>query len=403
MRYYLWIGSYMSPDIEKQMKEQIGYQKSSSILSQRNILKGIEKVVGETFDSIGAVVMHGWPIDRCLFIPRKVYEKENKKKDILVGYLNIIYLNKVMTNIQLKREVKRWVQMHSATDEIDVFIYEIRSACILAALYIKKRFPFVRLHLIVPDLPLFMDLHMNIFKRILKSFDWYQTKRCLKQIDDYFLYTSTMAQYLGLQNGQWMLMEGSFDNRNVFDLPIIENSKKNIIMYSGSINTRFGILNLIDAMKLLPDKFELWITGFGSDITQVKKAIQGRTNIKYYGYIEEQERVLQLQLQATALINMRDPREEASKYCFPSKLFEYMITGKPVLSCRLEGIPEEYFKYLLEMDSLMPEDIATAILRLDTFDKEYLYERGIAGRNFILNEKNNIIQASKMMKWLGII
>ena len=32
---------------------------------------------------------------------------------------------------------------------------------------------------------------------------------------------------------------------------------------------------------------------------------------------------------ATMIINMRDPKEEASKFCFPSKLFEYMLTGKP--------------------------------------------------------------------------
>ena len=47
-----------------------------------------------------------------------------------------------------------------------------------------------------------------------------------------------------------------------------------------------------------------------------------------------------------------------------SKLFEYMITGKPVLSFEIKGIPDEYWDYLIKMNSINHNDIAKAIMKV---------------------------------------
>ena len=99
------------------------------------------------------------------------------------------------------------------------------------------------------------------------------------------------------------------------------------------------------------------------------------------------------------LFRSRRPDEAASDYCFPSKLFEYMISENPVLSCRIGGIPDEYFDYLVEMKSTSPADIKEAILSVAGMSEEERVARGEKSKDFVLEEKSNISQARKMIEF----
>jgi glycosyltransferase involved in cell wall biosynthesis len=53
---------------------------------------------------------------------------------------------------------------------------------------------------------------------------------------------------------------------------------------------------------------------------------------------------------ADFMLNPRDPSWPGTPYSFPSKLLEYLTTGKPIISTRLPGIPAEYFEVLRPVD-----------------------------------------------------
>lgn len=400
MRKMLWIGSYVDTATEDYLKQTIAYKKPSTSLSQRNILEGLEQVSGQYFDCIGAVVLHGFPKDKKLWVPSVTFERPGGKTGCLAGFLNIMYLNKPLTACRLKSQVRKWIRQNRQCDGVDVFVYEARSACMQAAALVKKHIPNTRIHLIVPDLPCFMDLHMSPLKRKLKQWDWRRICRSLADMDDFILYTQTMAQRLGIQDRPWLRMEGSI--RVQPDSPVSDVAPADtcVVMYSGSINARFGILNLVEAMKLLGSGYALWITGMGPDAELVKSAAAQTENVRFYGFLPSQQAVMDMQAQATALINMRDPGEEASAYCFPSKLFEYMLTGRPVLSCRLGGIPEEYFEYLIEMQDISPEGIAESVRRLAAMTPQQRQNAGTKGREFVLQQKNHLAQAERIWTFI---
>ena len=71
-----------------------------------------------------------------------------------------------------------------------------------------------------------------------------------------------------------------------------------------------------------------------------------------------------------------------------------------MLSCRIGGIPEEYFKYLVEMKSTSPSDIKEAILSVAKMSEEERAALGKNARDFILTEKNNVAQASKILEFV---
>ena len=401
MRKLLWIGSYMDAQTEDYLKQTIQYRKPSTSLSQRNILDGIEHLLGQSFDCIGAVSLHGFPKDKAIVVPNIVVKRLDGSCCRLVGFLNLVYINKLFSATAMKRAAKQWAKQNHCNDGLDVFVYEVRSACLATAMLLKKMIPDTKIHLIVPDIPQYMDLHMNKVKRALKQLDWMLIKNDLQFVDDCILYADAMAEVLGVQDKPWIRMEGSIALRQTTNIPMEHqahaNPEKCIIMYSGSINKKFGLEKLIRAMGQLDDSYLLCLTGSGPDAQTVEAAAQGMDNVKYLGFLQDQTEVMRLQSMASALINMRDPAEEASKYCFPSKLFEYMISGKPVLSCRLEGIPEEYFDYLIPMNSIQPEDIAAAIRQVASKTPQECAQIGERGKRFIEEKKNNIAQARRII------
>ena len=122
--------------------------------------------------------------------------------------------------------------------------------------------------------------------------------------------------------------------------------------------------------------------------------------IKPFGFLPSRRDLLLKQKEAAMLISTRRSDEAASDYCFPSKIFEYMVSGNPVLSARIGGIPEEYFSYLVAMKSTSAEDIREAILAVANMSEDERRARGEGGRRFVLEEKNNRAQAKKILDFI---
>lgn len=402
MKRLLWLGSYLPDDLAKEYS-QLGYKNAASVVSQRNLLEGLETVLGQRFDTIGMLSMRGYPRNRRLFLEERRFSHAEGAQDVQVGYLNLQYLNRITGKLSLRRAVKQWLTGVEPQDELDVFIYEMRSACLAAAADVKRKMPSARVHLIVPDLPQFMDLRMSGVKKLLKQLDWRSIRRGMAFVDDYILYSEPMAKFLGLPDGKWMVMEGSISISEVGECPVgaeAQTSGKTIVMYSGNVTERYGVMHLVQAFEHLDDGYELWITGGGSAAEQVKACAAKDARIRYFGFLPTRQDLLELQKQASVFVNMRDPGEAASAYCFPSKLFEYMRSGKPVLSCRLEGIPEEYFRYLIEMKDFRAEGIAEAIRRVGAMTGEERADLGRRQFDFIAQNKNNVAQMQRVVDTL---
>ena len=152
-------------------------------------------------------------------------------------------------------------------------------------------------------------------------------------------------------------------------------------------------------MEYLDDGYILWITGGGPYEAALKEKVKENRKVTYYGFLPTREELFRLQAQASVMMNIRNPEVEAAHYCFPSKLFEYMLLGRPVLSVKLKGIPHEYKKYLFEFDKLEGKQIAEAVERV--LSDETREKKAIAGRIFVEEKKNNFAMAKKIMEFLN--
>lgn len=397
MPQILWIGCLES-DEEFTIKAKKGYDLASAQVSQKNLLYGIEEVSGIVCDSINGSVLPPYPVYQDRIIEPVTWEHKPGSIDISVGYKNDKYINRINCKKAMLKAADEWCKTRYKGSDVIVFVYSMRSAPMATACRIKEKIPQAKIYLIITDLPQFMDLGQSRVKAALKKIDWQSIKKMQKKFDGFILYAEKMAEYLEIPSNKWILMEGSYDTAE--QITAVKEKKK-AVMYSGKLDEQYGIKMLVDAFMSIQDSdIELWITGGGNTEGYIKACAKKDNRIKFYGFLPSRQDVLQKQAEASLLVNMRLPSELASGYCFPSKLFEYMETGTPVLSFDIAGIPREYLQYLYVVKQETVDALAKAIEETLSLDEASLQEQGNGAREFVINEKNTKTQCSKMWKFV---
>lgn len=398
----LWIGCLES-DEEFMNKVKKGYELASAQVSQQNLVSGLEQVSGLFFDSINGSVLPPYPLYEDRIIAPVTWSHVTGAYDISVGYKNDQYINRINCKNAMLKAADDWIEKRYKQDELIVFVYSMRSAPMAAACRIKKKIDKAKIYLIVSDLPQFMDLGQSRLKAMLKQVDWIFIKKMLKAFDGAILYASKMAEFLKLPDDKWILMEGSFDPGEKMDIDEREKKQSKAIMYSGKLDKEYGIQMLVDAfMQIEEEQIELWLTGGGNAELYIKQCAQKDKRIKFYGFLPTRADVLKKQKEAALLINMRLPSEQASAYCFPSKLFEYMVSAVPVISFKLNGIPEDYLEYLIIVEDETEECLVKTIKKALDMSCEERVSIGKKANAFICSQKSNIAQSKLICRFVNL-
>ncbi len=395
----LWLGIHTNEALNKDILAHGGKFMSGKV-AESCLLEGFDAIMTEKLDTVNSFRYPPFP-KGPLVVSRTAWSRTEGTQDVSVRYLNLPYLSIPSRERALVKEAKRWCKSVPKDEPICVFIYSMHSPFMKAASAIKKMRPDAKIAMLVLDLPQFMDLHMSRLKKMLKNMDWKKIRKLMKNVDKYILYSRHMADFLELKDGTWTVMEGAYDaSLLVEDKDVQKDESKISVMYSGVLDLRYGVRELLDAMELLDDRYELWLTGNGNAVSLIRERAEKDERIQFMGYLPSRYDLLKKQREATMLISTRDPSEEASAYCFPSKIFEYMVSGNPVISTEIRGIPEEYFKYLIPLRTIAPKEIADTVKQVSKMEEGARRALGECGRQYILKEKNNVAQAKNMIDFM---
>ena len=211
--------------------------------------------------------------------------------------------------------------------------------------------------------------------------------------------TEQMNQAVNSLTKPYIVMEGLVDTNMKESTNTIENKTPHtVIMYAGALRAQYGLKNLVEGfMHYQDENARLWIFGAGDYADAIKKSAEFDSRIQFLGHAELDE-VIQKELEADILVNPRPADLEFTKYSFPSKNMEYMVSGTPVLTTRLPGMPSEYYEYIYTIDGSQPEDITSALKYCMSKSKIELHEKGERSKQFVLFNKNNHIQAKKILE-----
>lgn len=214
--------------------------------------------------------------------------------------------------------------------------------------------------------------------------------------------TEQMSDVVNPQHKPYIVMEGLVDV-NMKEMPNTLEGKapEQIIMYAGALRAKYGLKNLIEGFMAYqnPD-VRLWIFGAGDYAPSIEAAAKEDSRIHFGGMIPLAQ-VVETELKSTLLVNARPIGLKFTQYSFPSKNMEYMVSGTPVLTTRLPGMPKDYYPHVYTIDGDTPEAVTQALEITMSNTREQLHEKGMAARDFVLEKKNNVAQAKRILALAG--
>lgn len=233
---------------------------------------------------------------------------------------------------------------------------------------------------------------------VRKLYAWLMKKN-IQKYDVVVGLSEQTKRYLKKKQG-FICSEGGLD-KSFYDMFSVMPQKsygKLIFMYAGILEPVTGIDLLLQAFRKTKNAdWELWISGKGSLDDMVREAAGEEERIRFLGFLEYEEYINCLK-EADVLVNPRNMSLAENRNNFPSKIMEYLATGKEIISTRFMGAKkfEEYVTFC-ESDA---DAIASAMQQAaeaveDRRELRYTLNREFA-REYLWQE-----QMKRIMKFIG--
>lgn len=318
--------------------------------------------------------------------------------DQSIGFLNLPVIKHFSRVWGIRRALRAWAR--GTPGKKIIISYSLNYSFARSLAYVKSLDKRLVTCVVVPDLPEYMNTTMNVsvVYRLLKRFEITSIRRDFTAVDSLVLLTESMRDRLP-PGPPHIVMEG-IANPAGLTAKETEPRSSTVVMYAGTLNARYGILELLQAFATIEDTHvQLMICGDGDSEDVVRKAAAADDRIRYLGRVSHSE-ALVLQSKATILVNPRRNDEEFAKYSFPSKILEYMSVGRPIIAYELDGMPPEYRDYISYVQGEGVAPLAQAIRDLCDLSDDQLNAMGASSQRFVHEHKNPRVQARRILESL---
>lgn len=214
-----------------------------------------------------------------------------------------------------------------------------------------------------------------------KIYSWLMKKQ-ISRFDKIILLSEGSKKFI--KHKKYEIINGCIDWNTFASFPRRNIKEKFNIVYTGVLNRITGVDLLLKAFsKLSNADYQLIICGQTDQLfeLEIKKCCLSDPRIKYMGYLSKEE-YYEVLREADLFVNPRNVLYEQNRYNFPSKIIEYLGTGRAIVSTKFIGY-ESYSSYINFCDST-PEDIAKCIYRV--------YQQIEQDRNIYYLENRKYIQ-----------
>jgi len=399
---FLFLG-FAIPD--KEMERNFEIDKFPAIQTHKfiwNMIKGLETCDKFEFTYISAKPVSDYPLfpHRWINGGKRITNVLNKEIELQeISFYNTS-IAKIVTRF-FSGLYNCFKKYHKKINKGGVIVYSVHVPFMLVGYIISKIYRIEYIG-IWTDPPAISNNRERLIKSKLRNIEYHISKYLMKNASKVIVLAGRLAEDFA-PGKPYLIIDGIIDENEIYSE--IRNIKKNEtdfikVVYTGSLEKRYGMKNLIDSFILLKNEKILFdIYGRGDYQEDLKTICLLNENIRYKGFVSNIES-LKIQREADFLINARSAAEEFTKYSFPSKLLEYMLSGTPVITTMSEAIPDEYRNYLLVLEDNCVETICEMLHKIIGIKKEDRRIIGIEAQNFV--RKNNYIdQGIRIINFLS--
>lgn len=392
----LWIGPLLNEPKLEEMVKNGECDTVSANLAEWNFLKYIVQESQDDIVVLSAIRTIEWPKNKKLYYRGNPIEAyfDGRLSLYNEGFCNAFGISHLSRAASLQRAAKRLARDLDPDIYVQVIVYSMHLP------FMKAAEAFVHAHsnscykLIVPDLPLNMNTTTSI-RRILKQIDWRCIQKHMCSVGGYILYTQQMANYLHLDDGQYMVCEGIANIDLISSDAGIEHEDapdERTCIYAGNLDSKYGIERLIDVFGLLDTSdYTLQIFGRGSGEDKIAKKCGETENVQFMGFRPNHE-IVEIEKRASFVINPRPTNLNCANYSCPSKTLEAMACGTPLITTRLPGIPSCYFDYLIELNDDSDTSIVESLQKAFDLEDSKRQKIGKEAQDFVLRRSHLLVR-----------
>ena len=350
---------------------------------------------------------------KCITIPpRQASLRDFKKKSLLQGkqlipgvnareiiYINLPIIKIFSIRVQLYKALK---QLCKENKNKDMVVMSVNSnACVSKPIIrLKKKYGF-KTGIYLSDMPFEENYNKSFLKKIITKYDNYVRLKALDEYDG----SISGVDYLNekyFKNKKYTRIDPALEIE-CYKQPFTKKDHNGCInvVYTGSLNDNYNIPNIIEAFCGLPEKYNIYFYGRGQYVALIEEKSKDHSNIHYMGYLEFKD-IVKVQQDADILITLLDTDKNISKYAVPSKIFDYLCTGVPIISSNVLSVIDEVKSFVTLVDDHSVEDIKNTIIRIteNEEEKSNAFKKALAGQQYVFENCNWDVQIKRINDFL---
>lgn len=318
----------------------------------------------------------------------KKIEEENSIRYHYVPFLNVNILRHICLFLYSFFYVFGWGIKNKKSGAVICDVLSI-SACMGSLLACKI--------MGIPNVGLMTDMPGLMMSSRKDSLATKLNKSYISSFSSYVFLTEQMNGVINVKKRPYIVMEGLVDDSMRMEETKCEKNVPRTILYAGGLHERYGLKMLVDGFiqAEIPNS-QLLVYGSGPYAGELEQVCKTNPNVVFKG-VADNSTVVDSEMRATLLVNPRPTHEDFTKYSFPSKNMEYMVSGTPLLTTKLPGMPSEYYPYVYLFEQETTDGYASKLMEVMSQDETALSEKGTAAKEFVLDRKNNVAQASRVL------
>ena len=393
MKKIVYLGYVVTP-------EEANHASGASVAGNKmqwNVIKNLALRKDVEITCITVTPLASYPSEK------NIYQKYEKKELVpgvtshRISYCNLPVVKQFWQIMSMYRTAKRIIR---DTEAETIFCFNLFPQIGIPMRWLKKKNPKLDTVCLLADLPIDDKTDRKGVSTWLRSFFEKSTWKSMKICDRYIVLNKHVIDKY-LPSKEYIVIDGGVDEVDIekYNMPVQKGNEHNIL-YCGALTEYNGILNLIEAMEILSKKdiiLDIYGSGYLENI--VKNAALKNPQIRFHGRVSNQE-VMQKQKEAWLLINPRVVNDPIAQVTLPSKTFEYLLSGTPVLSTRLNGYTHEYDEAMIYLENDSPENIALAIEKISSYSANKLEKIADQGKKLVVECRNWEVQSSKILDFL---
>lgn len=351
---------------------------------------------------VSACPVQSYPLVRRLLFYRGKFTCHGMS-GIIIGFVNIIVLKHVTRFVACILSVLPFIIRR----RIDwIFVHGLHTPFLLFSL-ITRLFG-CRVAVVLTDPPGVVLSTDSKVARMLKNLDVRLIRLMLGHVDAVIALAPDLANRLAPDRPA-LIFPGIMES--TLNLPAVNqgitavvesNQKPFTIIYAGGLSSAYGVDRLVDAVLGLESTTQvcLKLYGRGDQETYLRQVATQDSRIVYGGFIDSATLLPEL-CNADLLVNPRPTNELFASMSFPSKLIEYLATGRPVLTTRLSSIPASLLTHFYLISDESSIGIRSAINSLMQLPEKERFDHGLAAQRFLFENYSESAIGQKIAKFIN--